>query len=450
MRFVARQHSGELFMLTVLLLIFGAAGGAALAHLSLPLGAFLAGMVLGETEFKHQIEADIRPFQDVLLGLFFITVGMQLDPAILWTQGSTIAALLLLVLLGKTLIVAGLGWLLGYHPGVALRAGLCLGQVGEFGLLLITLSLQAGLLSVATGQIVLAVMIVSMTLAPVLVRWNGYWIKRLSVIGYQDYLAQQQSVMQFSQTLTDHVLLCGYGRVGQNLARLLELEEVPYLALDLDAERVRHAQVADAPVVYGDAARLALLKAAGIERARALVITLGEPHTSLKVLQQARHLRYDLPILVRGTDAHDLQRLLDAGATVVMPETLEASLLLGAQLLAQLEVPRERIDAYMDTARADRYELLRALLPGTNRAGLHHPPSLRAVPLPDGSLWLGQPIAALDLASFGVRVLSLRRGGGQQPQPDPATLLQPEDVLVLYGTRANLDAAERQLRNPPD
>lgn len=360
MHFVARQHSSELFMLTVLLLIFGAAGGAVLAHLSLPLGAFLAGMVLGETEFRHQIEADIRPFQNVLLGLFFITVGMQLNPAVLWTSGAIIIGLLFLIVVGKTLLISLLGWLLGYHPGIALRTGLALGQVGEFGLLIVTLSLQAQLLSPAVGQVVLAVMILSMALTPLLIRWNGPLVKQLSILGYREYLAQQQhATQQLGQNLDNHVILCGYGRVGQNLARLLELEDIPYLALDMDAERVRRAQLHEEPVVYGDAARLALLKAAKIEQARALVITVGEPRTNLKILQQARHLCQDLPILVRGTDVRELGHLLEAGATQVLPETLEASLLLGVQLLAQLDVPQTRVEAYVAAARADQYQFLR-------------------------------------------------------------------------------------------
>lgn len=341
-------------------MIVGSAAVADTAGLSMPLGAFLAGMVLGETAFRHQIQADVRPFQDVLLGLFFITIGMQLDLRVLISGWTTVLALLAAILAVKPAVVLAAGFLTRHNLAIALRSGIALAHVGEFGLLLVSLAMAEQVLSFDTGQILLTTMVLSMALAPLWVSWNYQFVQSLNLFGYRENLVtQEQQVTEAAQFLTEHVILCGFGRVGQSLARFLELERLPYVALDLDPERVAKARLASKPVRYGDAGRLSLLEAAGMHRARALVISFDELGMAIKILQQVRQHRADLPVLVRIMDVADLDSLREAGATAVLPEALEASIFMGAQLLLLMGVPHSRVAERMEAVRGGEYRLLR-------------------------------------------------------------------------------------------
>jgi hypothetical protein len=246
------------------------------------------------------------------------------------------------ILVGKPVVVALAGLLLRSNPGVVLRAGLCLGQVGEFGLLIAALAINLKVLPADLGQPLFTAMVLSMAAAPVVVRWNGLLAEGLNLFGYRDNLERREDrVARAAEGLEDHVILCGYGRFGQYLARFLALEGVPYVALDLDAEHVRRARAQEEPVLYGDAGRRALLQAAGLARARALVISFNDTDMAIKVLDQVRRVRADLPVLVRATDQRDLPRLTNAGATEVMPEALEASIAMAAAVAGR-GAPRHR------------------------------------------------------------------------------------------------------------
>ena len=251
---VARAKSPEFFVLATLLMILSAAAVADVAGLSLAIGAFLAGMVVGETPFKHYVEDEIRAFRDVLLGLFFVSIGMQLHPPSVAASWETVALLLVLIFLGKPLLIFSLARIVPAHPGVVFRTGICLGHVGEFGLLIMSFALARGLLDSAVGQPVLAAMVVSMMLAPLAIRWNGVGVKRWNFLGYRDNLERQEvRAARISEELEDHVIVCGYSHYGRHLVRFLELEGVPYVALDIDADTVRRARANHQRVLYGDA-----------------------------------------------------------------------------------------------------------------------------------------------------------------------------------------------------
>lgn len=357
---VATCRSPELFMLVVLLTVLGAATFAHIADLSPPLGAFLAGMVLGETEFRHQVEADIRPFREVLLGLFFTTIGMEVEPGILKTHLPVVLGLALAILLSKTLLIGLLARLFGEHPAVAACVGLTLSQAGEFGLLLISKGLSLSLVPVEQGQMLLAALFVSMAAAPVVIRHNAVLIKRLPSLHYQSRLKHiEEGVSAGSAELSGHVIIAGYGRVGQNLGFLLHTAQYPYIALDLDPERIETARAAGNPVVYGDATHEVLLHAAKIERAAALVVTFDHSEAALKILRNARYLNPDIAILVRTRDDAHLEALLDAGATEVLPEALESSLSMGAHLLRLLGVSGPDVEEQIAQVRTRHYELRR-------------------------------------------------------------------------------------------
>ncbi|MGH8225272.1 MAG: cation:proton antiporter, partial [Gammaproteobacteria bacterium] len=334
LREIARHRSSELFLLVSLLITLAAAWTTHATGLSLALGAFLAGGMLGETAYRHQVEASIRPFRDILLGLFFITVGMYADPHLYLTHAPAIILGTLALIVFKTLIVVGASRLLHAKFTEALRTGLVLGQGGEFGLVLLALGLSHGYLSGNTAQVALNILVLSMLVSPLLVRYNASIARLLSpaakVVGEEadtTALAAQESDM------AGHVLLIGYGRVGQNLARFLDDEGFAYLALDLDPKRVHDAHDGGDPVYFGDARRAEILIAAGIERAHVLVITYYDVNTALAIIKSVRDIRRDLPILVRTRDDARLEELRAAGADEIIPETLEASLMIASHLL---------------------------------------------------------------------------------------------------------------------
>jgi len=355
---IATARSAELFTLTVLLVSLLAAWLTHALGLSLALGAFLAGMMLSETEYHHQIESDIRPFRDVLLGLFFVIVGMQLDLALLPPLWPWIALLVSGLVLGKGLLIVGLTWLSGHPLITAARTGMVLGHGGEFGFALLALALQTGLLGSKESQPILAAVVISMLIAPLLVRHSGRIVQSLWPEPVTLSTAQAEGIAAATQATENHVIICGFGRVGQNMVGFLRDEGITYVGLDLDPIRVKAAWDNGQPVYYGDAGRRDILLAAGLERAKALVISFDDAYKTLKILQVARPLQKDIPILVRSRDDVNLSQFLRAGATEVVPETLEASLMLATQLLLLLDVPAEKIADCTRAVRRGRYLLL--------------------------------------------------------------------------------------------
>jgi len=464
---IASARLREFFMLSVLLLTLTAAWITQTAGLSLALGAFLAGMMLGETEYRHQVESDILPFRDILLGLFFITVGMQLDTHMLATQGLWVLAAVAGLLVFKTVVIALLGRLFKIELGVALRTGLVLSQGGEFGFALLLQAGEFNLLDAPTSQFVLATVVLSMMLAPLVVRYNGHLAKRL-VPGYlhardtnldviRAEAANATSLSRGPRLHPDgeasredrHVIICGYGRNGQNLAWLLEQEGVPSLALDLDPVRVRDARDAGKPVAYGDAARRDVLEAAGLHRATVLVISFNDISSALRILEVTRHVRPDMPVIVRTMDDAELERLKAAGATEVVPESLEGSLMMGSHLLMLLGVPVSRIVRHVRDVRRDRYRMLRGFFHGEDlfeeKETHAYQERLHSVTLPLKARAVGMLLADLHLEEIGVNVSAVRRGGIRGPEPGPETRLGAGDVVVLYGTPEALEEAEKVL-----
>jgi len=354
---VAAAGSTELFTLTVLLVSLLAAWITSLMGLSLALGAFLAGMMLSETEYRHQIDNELRPFKDILLGLFFISVGMELNAAVLPELWPWILLLVIGLIIGKGGAITLLSWWYSKAPSVALRTGLVLGHGGEFGLALLALALSTGLLSAADSQPILASIILTMLVAPVLIRYNEKATEWLLPSKRQPD-AQADKIAEALRDTEQHVVICGFGRVGVQMGSLLRAEHIPYVALDLRPERVKHGWEAGERVFYGDASHREILKAVGLEWANALVISFNDDATASKIVHCARSLRKDVPILVRSQDDSNLESLLAAGATEVIPETLEASLMLTTNLMLLLKTPTERIDDLIQNIRRKRYTLL--------------------------------------------------------------------------------------------
>ncbi|MFM7531213.1 MAG: cation:proton antiporter [Rubrivivax sp.] len=444
---VARRKSEELFMLNLLLVTLGLAWVTEHAGLSLALGAFVAGMLVAETEYKHQVETDIRPFHDVLLGLFFITIGMKLD----WRPVLENWVLVLLLtsgpVLAKFALIAALARMFRATPGVALRTGLYLAQAGEFGFVLLTLGADRQLIAPEWVSPVLASMVLSMLAAPFLVMYSDRIVNRLSASDWMLQSVALTSIAKRSMSTEAHVIICGYGRSGQSLARLLDKEHIPYMALDLDPDRVRQAAAAGQSVVFGDAARLQSLMAAGLARASAVVVSYHDTASALKILGLVREHAPRVPVVVRTVDDTDIDRLRAAGATEVVPEAIEGSLMLAGHALALVGVPMARVIRLTRDARDARYRLLRGYFHGADddTADELEQARLLSVTLPAAGTHVGLPLGHLALHATGAQVVSVRQASGAVIEPADALVLAAGDTLVLSGLPEALALAEAKL-----
>jgi CPA2 family monovalent cation:H+ antiporter-2 len=448
---VARRKSEELFVLNLLMVTLGLAWLTELAGLSLALGAFIAGMLISETEYKHQVETDIRPFHDVLLGLFFITIGMMLDWRLVAERWGLVLLMMTVPVLFKLVIVTVLARLFGGSTGVSLRTGLYLAQAGEFGFVLLTLALENQLVPATLLNPILASMVLSMLATPFIIMYSNRIVMKLVASEWMLQSLQMTTIARKSINANKHVIICGYGRCGQNLARMLEREGIPYMALDLDPDRVRHATAAGESVVFGDAARLQAMVAAGLARASAVVVTYLDVAGAMRVLGNVHAHAPQVPVIVRTKDDHDLEKLQAAGATEVVPEAIEGSLMLASHALALVGVPMRRVLRLVQDQRDARYGLLRGYFHGADddTADEIGQERLSTVTLPFGAGAIGRAIGQLALQGLGVRVVSLRRSNGKTIDPAPDARLQDGDTLVLSGRPETLAVAEEKLLRGP-
>ena len=442
---VVRRRSQELFMLNLLLLTLGAAWITELAGLSLELGAFIVGMLVSETQFKHQVEVDIQSFRDVLLGLFFVTIGMMLNLRILAEYWWLMIPLLIVPLIFKFGLVTLLSRYFGASPGTSMRTGIALAQAGEFGFVLLNQIDGLQLVDPIFVQLVLASMILSMFIAPFLIAQSDAIVVRLC---RNDWMAQSLALTNLaSKTMAreKHVIIAGFGRTGQSLAMILEAQNIPYHALDLDPERVHEASTAGSQVSYGDAARRESLVAAGIHRAAALVITFAETHAMERVMHFAHELAPELPIVVRSADGRDYEKLKQAGAVEVVPEAIESSMVLALFTIRALGLSTKRVLRIIQDARKQRYASLRSYFRGTEfEPDSQAAPRLHAITLPESGAAVGQPLHSLDLSALGVDISKICRGKDKL-DVDPALVLQAGDVIVVRGQAENVHEAERKL-----
>ncbi|HEY7743374.1 MAG TPA: monovalent cation:proton antiporter-2 (CPA2) family protein [Burkholderiales bacterium] len=446
---VARRKSAELFMLNVLLITLGLAYVTELAGLSLALGAFVAGALISETEYRYQVETDIKPFRDVLLGLFFVSIGMLLDLQVVFEQAPSVLLALAALLVVKTLLIVALCLAFGSEAAVALRVGLALAVAGEFGFVLIARADSLALIDSNVMQPVLAAMLLSMLAAPFIVERSGEIARGWLRSDWMHRAMQLHNIAVQSMAAEAHVVVCGYGRSGQNLARLLEQESIPFIALDVDPQRIREATAAGESVVFGDAARREVLVAAGLLRAKALAITYSDTASALRILRHVQELRPGLPVVVRTLDDTDIDRLKEAGAAEVVAEVMEGSLILASTALMLLGVPLHRVLARIRETREQRYSLFRGFFRGiTDEAGGGsevRQPRLHSVTIEPGAAAVGRTLGALGLEALRVEVTAVRRRNIRGVAPEPQTRIEEGDVLVLLGAEKDLAAAEIRL-----
>lgn len=444
---VVKRRTQELFMLNLLLVTLGAAWITEIAGLSLALGAFVAGMLISETEFKHQVEEDIKPFRDVLLGLFFVTVGMKLDLILVLRQWWVVLAILAGVILLKFSIIGLIGKAFGAADGTSMRTGLALAQGGEFGFVLLTLLGGLNVVNNMTLQLILAAMVISMLVAPFIIAKSDQIVLKLSD---NDWMMQSLALTQIAtRTMANqkHVIIAGFGRNGQSLAKILEAEKVPYHALDTDPERVQEARAAGANVSYGDAARRESLMAAGILRAAAMVITYEDTQSAIRILHLAHEIAPLLQVIVRSHDDTDLDKLRAAGAAEVVPEALESSLMLASHALVMLGIPLRRVVHVVQKARNQRYAMLSGFFPGEGDQQDDDEFSqirLHSVLLSDSAEAIGKPLSDFALHEIGAEVSVVRRGKNRLEVEDDF-VFEAGDVVVLRGTKDGVMRAELRL-----
>ncbi len=444
---VARRKSDELFFLNLLLITLGLAWLTELVGLSLALGAFIAGMLISETEFKPQVETDIRPFHDVLLGLFFISIGMMLDWRLVLDRWFLVLFLVVLPVLLKATLVTLLTRAMGATDGVSLRTGLYLAQAGEFGFVLLTLALENSLVPPALFNPILASMVLSMLATPFIIMYSNAIVLKLVSSEWLNQSLQMTSIARQSINSNKHVIICGYGRCGQNLARILDSQNIPYMALDMDPDRVRQASAAGQSVAFGDATRLQVLMSAGLIRASAVVVTYLEVPSALKVLASVRSHAPQVPVIVRTHDDLNLEKLQLAGATEVVPEAIEGSLMLASHALALVGVPMRRVIRIVQDQRDARYNLLRGYFHGADDDRIEElgQEQLTSITLPASAAAIGQRLSALTATLADTQIIKLRRRNGISIDPLIDPVLGEGDTLVLSGRPESLALAEEKL-----
>ncbi|MDL2283952.1 cation:proton antiporter [Oxalobacter sp. OttesenSCG-928-P03] len=444
---VARRKSQELFMLNLLLITLGAAWITEHFGLSMELGAFMAGMLISETRYKHEVEADIKSFRDVLLGLYFITIGMLLNVRLVITHWWAVLLLIILLFVVKFVLIAWLTKVFGGSRGISIRTGLALAQAGEFGFVLLNQLGGLNMLEPWLVQVLLASMVLSMLSAPFIIAQSDRIVMKFSA---NEWMLQSLALTQLASSTMgtkEHVVIAGFGRTGQSVARLLSEEKIPYHALDLDLERVRRAEAAGEHVSYADATRRESLIAAGIHRASSLVITFANTHAALTILHYAKELAPTLPVIVRSYDDSDFERLKEGGADEIVPEAIESSLVLTSHAFLAAGVPVRRVMRRAQEARMERYASLREYFHGESDVSIVDEETYRrlhSLRIPADSHAVGQTLRELGLPSANVDVTLVRRGK-EKLEVYADLKVEVDDVLVLRGTSEGITMTEERL-----
>jgi len=449
---IAHSRLRELFTLAVLLVVLASAWVSFLAGLSFALGAFLSGMMLAETEYRHQIEAAIRPFRDLLLGLFFVSVGMLLDLQLLGrvSELGLMLLMLLTMVVFKAAIAAVVTRPFTNSRFKALRTGIVMAIGGEFGVALCTILLQAHLLPDSGGEALLVAIVLSMVLSPLILNNN----KRVARFLLREHApahtaAEREDAATKGIGQREHVILCGFGRVGQNVARVLESQGFEYIALDLDPARIRAARQVGDPVLFGDSADEEMLAKAGLAHASAVVISFSDPATSIGILRSVRRVRPEVPVLVRTQDDARIKELQAAGATDVVPETFEASLMLVSHVLMLLHVPVSRVVRTLGEIRNNRYTVLRNIVRHADARPVdetsEHREEIKSVVVPPGAWAVGRSLSEVRGRGVEVTFTGVRRHGILGREPSGDTVLRDGDIVVIYGQPEELERAESVL-----
>ena len=445
---IAQVRTDELFVLTTLLVTLLASALTLWFGLSMALGAFLAGMMLGESQYKHQLEADIRPYRDILLGLFFVTVGMKLDINVLIEFPLIVAGVMLSFMAIKVFVIRLLAVKAGENSKDGWASGFMLAQMGEFGFVLIALATQVEILPMNVASILLGVGVISMAITPFMVDNASKWSLKLTKDKGID--TSELETLPSNSDLSDHVVICGFGRVGQTVSRFLKQENIKFVAIDIDPLRVTEARSAGENVLFGSSRQSELLHAAHLSKAKLVVIAFGEDKQSLDVIEKVRILTKNVPILVRTRNDDQLEVLKTAGADEVVPEILEGSLMLVSQVLSLTGVPFSRILKRVQKERNSHYSHLHGFFQGEHTdmspEAIERIEFAHAVHLTDDSYAVGHSISELKLGNSHMIIVALKRDDVEIEYPEDNTVLQDQDIIIVRGKPRRVELTERFLQ----
>lgn len=444
-RMVAKRKSSELFMINVLLVTLGVAYLTELEGLSMALGAFVAGMLLSETEYRFQVEDDIRPFRDILLGFFFITVGMKLDVQALIGGWRQVLMLLAILLILKALVVFAIAFKMRHSVGDSLKTALYLAQGGEFGFVMLAIAGQLDMVSPELEQAATAAVLLSMIIAPFVLGSSDALVGRLVKSSWDMKSLDLHSMLVETMSKSDHVLVIGFGRGGQTVGRVLAQEDIPYFALDLDIARVQVARSAGEPVSFGDAKRREVLEAAGLGRAKMVVVTLNNMHETQHVLDNVLSMYPNMPVYVRATNDDYVKTFTDMGAEEAVSDTKETGLVLAGYAMLGNGASYRHVYQTMANIRHSRYAALEGLFVGSDdEAGFgENGETVRhAFPLAAEAYAVGKTVGTLPMAAYGIKLLFVRRRTGRIENPDASFTLEGGDVLVVAGKKEEIISFE--------
>lgn len=445
---IAQVRTDELFVLTTLLVTLLAAALTQWFGLSMALGAFLAGMMLGESEYKHQLEADIRPYRDILLGLFFITVGMKLDVSLLLSSPFSLLGLMISFMLVKVLVIKTLAVKAGESKKDAWASGFMLAQMGEFGFVLIALASQSNLLPLDVASMLLGAGVISMAITPFMINKARSWALFISQEKSEESI--ELSELPENQVLENHVIICGFGRIGQTVSRFLKQDKIDFVAIDVDPLRTQKARDAGEKVLFGSSRKTEILNAANLAKAKLVVIAFGDDKQSVEVIQKVRSMNAEVPILVRTRNDDQLSALQEAGANEVVPESLEGSLMLVSQVLSLSGVPFSRIMRRVQKERKNHYNHLHGFFQGEQTdmspQAIDRIEFAHGILINNNSYSCGRSLEELDLPQRRVHVVALHRNGVETESPELDTRLQNQDTLVVRGKPRRVERVERYMQ----
>lgn len=444
-RLIARLKSGELFMINVLLVTLGVAYLTQLAGLSLALGAFVAGMLISETQYRFQVEDDIRPFRDIMLGFFFITIGMKLDIHVLHSSWRTVLLLLsMLMILKVTVLYLVSRYYTKENQADSIKTAFYLAEGGEFGFVMLAICGALKLVSEPLQQAAIAAILLSMILAPLFMNLANFLARKLIKHSWEEQAVDLQNILVETMNKSDHILIIGFGRCGQSVARILQQEHIPYYALDLDAERVATARSAGEHVTFGDAKRREVLQAAGLKRAQMVLITIHNMSESKHILNNVIVQMPTMPVVVRVTEDHFIQDFIDMGADNIVSDEKESSLLLAAQALMGAGQSFSKVFQTMRQVRHNHYQALDGIFAGRDddAAGAESHFYRYAFTLPPDAYLIGKHFQALPLEKLNIKLLSVRRNAHQICDFSDDFQFQKQDTLVLFGLREKIISFE--------
>ncbi len=449
---IVRSRSRELFLLTIIVMCLGIAWLTSLSGLSLALGAFIAGLVISESEYSHQATAEVLPFRDSFNSLFFVSIGILMDWRILLHYPGIVTGLLLVVLLVKFVSGAGAVLAASMPPRAAIMTGIALAQVGEFSFILAQVGQEHGLLSGTPYQIFLAVSVCSMVITPFLMQASPHLARHVEAVQRLHRWLPGHTTAHVLETegrhlrIRDHVIIVGYGLNGRNLARVLSETEIPHVVLDLDGDIVRREAKLGVPLYYGDATNPNILRHVKVEAARVLVVAIPDPFMARRIVQIARTLNPKIHIVVRTRYLRELEELHQIGADDVVPEEFETSIEIFALVLRTYNMPPDFVMQKAEQVRREGYALLRrSELPELAhhlRGGTLSDVDVETCRIEDDSPASGKTIDQLALwQRTGVSIVALTRNGVTESNPSVKTKLLAGDIVVLLGTREQIRRA---------